>query len=219
MSSIRSSPLADRSIAGPDVPAARFGAAGMVRRVVVQTLFFALPSAALFARGNAILAGRVFWLCLGLVLLRNVIAGRRDELLALVLASFPFANLLRGTVFFHIVPAMVCAALVYWYASARGALGALSRTYPLLKWLAAYFAAYYLLTLIVTHQYEINLRVTECLFGAVTVLTLGRRRSLLAAAFVGFVVSATLLGLAFVPHLDGPNEPPRHGRSRGTADG
>jgi O-antigen ligase len=177
------------------------GRIGIIGPVVLQTILVTGLPALFLARGQAGMAGRSLWLALAIVLARLAVVGRRDELLCVALAVTPFMNLLRGSLFFHVVPALLGGAVFYWFARRRGALTAFVGTNKLVAWLAGYFFVYYLLSVTSTHRYEVNLRMTECLLGAVIVLVLGRRHELLSAALAGVALSACLVGAAMLPHL------------------
>lgn len=202
--------LAPRAVPpGLRVPGARTGtrtgrlsAGEPTARVLAQAFFVVAVPAFLLARGHAVMAGRSFFVLLACVLVRLAIVGRRDEFLCVLFSVLPFLNLLRGFLFYNAVSALLGGAVAYWFLMSRGAGAAFVRTHGLVLWIAAYFGAYYVLSWVTTGRYDVNLRAAECVLGATVVLILGRRRELLGTGLFGLMISACLLGLALVPHLE-----------------
>src|SRR4051794_26879409 len=82
--------------------------AGRVQRFslswfLLRMLFCVLPTALLLGRGHANLAGYYFWGTFGLLLLTAGMRGRRDEVLALLIALAPFINLMRAFAFYNVI--------------------------------------------------------------------------------------------------------------------
>jgi O-antigen ligase len=177
------------------------------RRVLTHVVICAAPASFFLLRESADIAGWIFWGLLGLVGLRLVLLGRQDELLCVLVGVAPFANLLRRFAFYNVVAVLYTAAVV-WYAfrSPRTARDTLAR-YRLAKPFLLFLAGYYVLSLSLTLQYDINLRVFDLASAVLIILVVGRRRDLLAASLMALVLSAAAIGAVMLPHiLDGSVE-------------
>ncbi|MBA4147189.1 MAG: O-antigen ligase family protein [Verrucomicrobia bacterium] len=172
-----------------------------LRAFLLQLLFCTLPAAALLATGRAEWAGKCFWLLFGLVLLRAMLMGRRDELLCLILAAAPFLNLLRSFVFYNVIIAMFLVLLGFYFFSASNRFSQTLRQFGLFWGVVIWVGIYYTLSLYNTRDYAINLRLFELAFTVLCVLLLSRNRLLLGVALTGTIISAWLVGLAMIPQM------------------
>jgi O-antigen ligase len=168
---------------------------------LTQVLICVLPPAVLFAAGKVALAGYTFFALLGILLLRLAFAGRRDELLCLILAAGPFMNLLRGFAFYNVVIAVFVLGLFYYFAVSSGTVRDTLKKVPLVWSLTFFITVFYLLSLINTHNYAINVRLFELVFSVICVLVIGRIPALLAAALLGNLLSACSVGMAMLPNM------------------
>lgn len=178
------------------------GRSPLLRNVLVQTLVAIAAPSALLAVGSITLAARLFYAVFGLMSLRLLALRRRDELLCLFFAVVPFAGLLRNEIFFNVILVVYGMGIFLWFALGRQSWLQFFRANPFVASLTIYFGLYYGLSLATTRQYDVNLRVFECVLGAMLILILGRRPELLRAGLWGLAASVLLLGVALLPHLD-----------------
>ena len=168
---------------------------------LLQVLFCILPATALLAAGRASLAGYYFWVMLGFMIAWKMLAGRRDEVLCLLLASAPFINLLRSFAFYNVIVALFGACLLYYMMLASGPFFATLRKHKLVVILFLFVGVYYLMSFWNTGQYSANLRMFEMVFTVMVVLILNRNPVLLGAALTGLIVSAWCVGIGMIPQL------------------
>jgi O-antigen ligase len=171
------------------------------RRVIAQVVFCATPAALLLLRGSSESAGRVFWLLFMALILRLVLLGKRDELLCVLLGLAPFANLLRGFVFYNVVAVLYMAAVLFHVVRSPRRMREVFREYPLVGWFVAYLVGYYSLSFALTGEYSANLRVFDLASAVLMILVIGRSRQLLAASLIGVTISAIVIGLVMLPHM------------------
>lgn len=172
-----------------------------IRSFLAQIGFCAMPAILLLGLGRAEMAGKVFWPLLGLLLARGVFLGRRDELLALLIATAPFLSLLRSYLFYNVIIAVFGLVAGYYLVSGTTRLWGTIRRYPLFTGVAGWVAVYYGLSFFNTRDYAINLRLFEFAFTILGILLLSRHKVLLGAALLGNLLSAWMVGAAMLPHM------------------
>lgn len=172
------------------------------RAVLVQTLLIAIPAAILLMAGRAILAGTVFWSIFGLSTLRLLMLRRSEELTTLIVALTPFFNLLREFAFFNVVVFVLGTSLFFLRSRSPRAMSEALRRFRLLKFLIAFVAAQYGVSVYLTGNYFSNLRGFELVFAAFAIVMIARDRSRLATALAGTTISAIAIGAAMLPHID-----------------
>jgi O-antigen ligase len=177
-----------------------------VRRIALRVpaeavLCCALPTA-LVAAGSARLAALAFFGGLGAFACRLALQRRADELLCLVLAVSPFLNFLRSFAFYNVVIVVFAGVLLLRFADSPAGLPSLVRRYPMLPWLTAFLALYWLVSFVLTGRYDVNLRAFEMVAATAALLIVARHRVLVAATLRGLVASSCAFGLALLPHLE-----------------
>lgn len=177
------------------------GMAGFLFQVLVCTA----PSAALLAMGHANQSGHWFWGMLGLMLIRPILTGRKDEMICLLLATAPFINLLREAAFYNVIVVLYGGAFTYYVLFGSGAMWTMVRRFPLIACIFAYVFFYYAVSLYNTQQYSVNIRLFELAFAIAFVLLLERKPALLGKALVGLILSACLIGICMLPIFQGAN--------------
>lgn len=181
---------------------ATFARLNLGRGILVHVLLCALPAMGLLAAGRARLAGICFWVLLGLTLLRLVLFGRHDYILCLLLSLAPLMDVLRTFATYNIIVPLFAMALFYHYRRSAGTVSAMVSRSRLVAGLFVYVSVYYLLSLIFTGDYSMNLRMFEAVFVVAGILILGRRGGLLRLALQGYLLSGWALGIAMVPHFE-----------------
>jgi O-antigen ligase len=177
------------------------------QRVLAQIILCAAPTALFLFRGSSEAAGRVFWLLTAGLVLRLVLLGRRDELLCVLLGLSPFANLLRGFVFYNVIAVLFSAAVVFHVVRSPRRMNEVFRVYPLAGWFVAFLAGYYALSFALTWDYSANLRLFDLAGAVLMILIIGRSRQLLAASLTATTISAITIGIVMLPYIrDGSAE-------------
>ena len=144
---------------------------------LAQVLFCAIPPTVLIGLGRAELAGKAFWLLLGMVVGRGLLMGRRDELLCLAISTAPFLSLLRSYVFYNVIIAVFVLVIVFYALSGSARITQTIRQFPLFIGVIAWVVIYYGLSFYNTRDYSVNLRLFEFAFTIFTVLLLSRRKA------------------------------------------
>ncbi len=178
------------------VPAERFKTG-----LILQVLLSVGPAAGLLAIGSAQIAALYFWGILAILILRLAFLDHPMELLALIIAVSPFANLLRGFAFYSIIEIMFVAAVVYFYGRKSKDLIKVLRRYPLAVWMCAALCMFYAVSFIFTLTYEVNMRVFDLAGVVIMILILGSDREKLSASLLGMTIAGCAMGLAMMPLL------------------
>ena len=189
-------------------PAAGGGgiAGGQYRRVfsrlMIQTLICVIPSSILLSTGHAIPAGVLFWALFCLLYVRLLVLGRPLELLCLMIALAPHITLLRGIGFFYnAVVFFLLFALGAYGIRSRGQLWRLLRENPLITGLLAFVTLYYIATVILTGQYDTNMRLIDFGLTVVIIVVVSRTPELLAPALLGLLFSSWGVGFAMMQQI------------------
>lgn len=169
---------------------------------MLQVLLCAIPVGGLLAVGMARMAGLVYWGLFTILWLRLAILGRHHELIALLIALFPFTNLLRGFApFFSIIVVLLGVAVAYYNMLSPGTIWQVLQRYRMVMWMFVFAIVYYIWSLILTGKYEVTIRIFELAFSVLLILILGRSRKMLGPAIIGIITSACIVGLAMLPHI------------------
>jgi O-antigen ligase len=178
-------------------------------RTFYKTLFAGLvacilPASLLLALGKATFAGWYFWGAFAVLFLRHGLIGNTTDLLALIVAVSPTANILRSFSPAYILPTLLLlAALILqgFRAKSHEAIWGILTRYPFATGVFVFSLLYYAFSLIFTGEYEINLRFFEFFFAIVIMLILAQDRVRLGGALLGMGLCAWAVGLSMLPYV------------------
>jgi O-antigen ligase len=172
-------------------------------RFVVQVLLCVVPSAILLGAGQVTLGGVVLWVIFGVLFLRLLILGKPAELLCLLIALSPMLNLMKEFAFtYQIITAISVVAVVHYAVRAPLDFRSVLKSSSLTVFILGFAIIYYVVSLLLTGAYEVNLRYFDLVFMVLAVLIVGRSKELLSASFFGLVISAWAVGIAMLQHID-----------------
>ena len=168
---------------------------------LAQAMICAVLTGMLVAAASIRWAALAFWLMLGVLLLRSTFMRRTKEVLALLIALAPFVSLLRSFALYNIVIMLFGGGLFLHFFHSPGIRHQILRGCPWLKGMFLYVTLYYLLSLVDTHDYAINLRLFELALSVLALIALGRDPALLGAALLGMIFCACAVGATMLAHL------------------
>jgi O-antigen ligase len=126
---------------------------------------------------------------------------RRDRFAfgCIVLGSLPVLNLMRGLFFYYGVVALLGGTCLMWMALSPNRLVHLWRDQAW-RWMTVGLVIFWWLSMLITGSYSNNLRSFEVILSSACVVLVAERRSYLATALVGMVMSAAALGFGLLPY-------------------
>jgi O-antigen ligase len=171
---------------------------GIDRRILWEAVACVAPGMALVALGQPRLGARLYFGILCALLLYHLLRRDRFSFLALTVATTPIMMLLRSAFVYSSVIAILAAGIVVWVLTAPGHIQFMKSDALVTAFLAA-TAGYWLLSFVLSGQYDVNIRALELSLSAVNVYLLGHRRRALGTALLGIFISTTLMSLALLP--------------------
>ena len=128
---------------------------------------------------------------------------RRDRFAfgCIVLGSLPVLALMRGLFFYYGEVALLGGTCLMWLALSPERLVHLWRDQAW-RWMTVGLLVFWWLSMLMTGSYATNLRSFEVILGSACVVLVAERRSYLATALVGMVMSAAALGFGLLPYGD-----------------
>jgi O-antigen ligase len=126
---------------------------------------------------------------------------RRDRFAfgCIVLGSLPVLALMRGLFFYYGEVALLGGTCLMWLALSPERLVHLWRDQAW-RWMTVGLLVFWWLSMLMTGSYATNLRSFEVILGSACVVLVAERRSYLATALVGMVLSAAALGFGLLPY-------------------
>jgi O-antigen ligase len=184
---------------GVSIPA--FGArdASLHWEIIAQMCMCVIPGLSLVAIGAPVVGARVLAISLALMVVYHLLKGNRYELMALVLASLPAVELLRGLFLYSGVVIFLTMGLLLWTFSDREKVQFVWRDLTW-RWLVFLSVVYWWLSVLHLHHYSSNERMLEYVLSCTAVYLLANRRSWLATVFVGVAISSTFQALSLLPY-------------------
>ncbi|HEV8722663.1 MAG TPA: O-antigen ligase family protein [Candidatus Binatia bacterium] len=132
-----------------------------------------------------------------LLVVRNALHRNPVDLATLVVGTLPALMYLRELFFYNSVLVAFGAIVLIWHIAKPEGYRRLWDNLRL-RWLLIASAAYWVITLMLTGDYSVNLRILEMSLSAAAIYLLSWHRSSLATAFFGILLSAVSIGLAFL---------------------
>ncbi|MBZ5676157.1 MAG: O-antigen ligase family protein [Acidobacteriia bacterium] len=128
---------------------------------------------------------------------------RRDRFAfgCIVLGSLPVLALMRGLFFYYGEVALLGGTCLMWLALSPERLVHLWRDQAW-RWMTVGLLVFWWLSMLMTGSYATNLRSFEVILGSACIVLVAERRSYLATALVGMVMSAAALGFGLLPYGD-----------------
>lgn len=167
--------------------------------LLAQLSFCVVPAMAAVFVARPLVGAQYTLGALLLVLAYHVIRRDRFAFGGIVLGSLPVLDLMRGLFFYYGVIALLAGTCLMWMALSPTRLAHLWQD-KAWRWMTIGLIVFWWLSVLLTGSYTTNLRSFEVILTSACVVLVAERRSYLATALVGMVISAAALGFGLLPY-------------------